>query len=75
MEQDILQVLHELNDGIPDDVQVDLLGEGIIDSFDIVNIVSALEDRFAIEIPAEDIVPENFSSVRRIVVLVQKCQE
>ncbi len=75
MEQDILQVLHELNDGIPDDVQVDLLEEGIIDSFDVVNIVSALEDRFAIEIPAEDIVPENFSSIRRIVALVQKCQE
>ncbi len=75
MEQGVLQILHELNDDIPDDVQVDLLGEGIIDSFDIANIVSSLEEYFAIEIPAEEIVPENFSSVRQIAILVQKCKQ
>lgn len=72
MEQEVLQVLCELNDEIPNDVQVNLLEEGIIDSFDIANIVSALEEHFAIEISAEDILPENFESVESMTALMRK---
>lgn len=75
MGQDILRLLRELNDEIPEDAQVDLLSKGIIDSFDIVNIVSTLEDYFGIEIPAEDIVPENFSNIANMSALVQKCKQ
>lgn len=72
MEQEILGILRKLNDGIPNDVQMDLLSEGIIDSFDIVNIVSALEEYFGGEIAAEDIVPENFVSVKEMAALIRK---
>lgn len=72
MEREVLQLLQKLNDGIPDDVRVDLLSEGIIDSFDIANIVSTLEDHFDIDISAEDIVPENFINVKTMVTLIQK---
>ena len=70
VEQEILRLLQEINDAIPADEQVNLLEEGIIDSFDIVNIVSALEKCFAIEISVEDIVPENFSSIQQIAKLI-----
>lgn len=75
MEKEILNLLRELNDEIPQDAQVDLLSKGIIDSFDIVNIVFVLEEHFEIEIPAEDIVPENFNSIANMSVLVQKCKQ
>ncbi len=56
-------------------MKTNLLKAGIIDSFDIVNIVSALEERFAIDISSEEIVPENFSSVESMATMVERCRE
>lgn len=70
MEKEVLEILQEINENITDDVQIDLLSNGIIDSFDIANIVAALEDHFKIEFKAEDIVPEKFYSVESIIKLV-----
>lgn len=44
----------------------------MIDSFDVANLVAALETDFAIEIDAEDIVPENFDMIAAAMKLVEK---
>lgn len=72
MEEKVLKLLKEINEDITDDIDKDILADGIIDSFDIANIVAELEEEFAIEIDAEDIIPENFSTVRAMVELVGK---
>ncbi len=72
MENEILALLKKISDEIPDDVHINILTEGIIDSFDIVNIVSIIEENYSIELDAEDIVPENFYSVSVIAKLVEK---
>jgi len=45
---------------------------GYLDSFDIVSLVSELEDQYDILIDALDIVPENFDSIEAIAALVEK---
>ncbi|MBE6097707.1 MAG: acyl carrier protein [Schwartzia succinivorans] len=70
----IEQLLKESNEDIPSDYTVDLLEGGYIDSFDIVNLVSSLEEKFDIDINPEDIIPENFCSVSSIGNLVKKNQ-
>jgi len=45
----------------------DLLGSGIIDSLGILKLVSFLEEEFAMEIPSEDVVYENFQSIESMV--------
>ena len=72
MEQKIVTLLQNINDKVPSDPTVELLESGIIDSFDIVNIVSSLEQGFCTEIDAEDIVPENFVNVRSIKIMLEK---
>lgn len=66
----ILDVICKYNDDISKDKTVELLDEGYINSFDIVNIVSDLEDVFEVEILPEEILPENFHTIERISALI-----
>ncbi len=50
----------------------DFIKSGMLDSFDVILLVSELEKEFAVKIKAEDIIPENFSSIDQIVCLVEK---
>lgn len=72
MEEKIIALLREINEEIPIDTDLDLLSAGIIDSFDIANIVASIEEEFGIELSAEDIVPENFSTIGEISELIKK---
>ena len=47
----------------------------MLDSFDIVSIVAAINEEFDIQITAKDIVPENFNSIEEMYALVEKLEE
>lgn len=47
----------------PDD---DLLGEGIIDSLGILQLVAFIEEKFNFQVPDEDVVIENFMSIEAL---------
>ena len=72
MEKIIVGILTDLRPEFDFTTQVDFIGEGMLDSFDIVNLVTALDERFAISIDGMDILPENFSSVNAIAALLLK---
>lgn len=69
MREQILEILAEVDDRIEEGV--DLIEEGVINSFVIVNIVMELEEAFDIEIDAENVTAENFQSVESILALVE----
>ena len=52
-----------------------LIANGILDSFDIVSLVTSLNDAFDIEIKPNDLVPENFNSASAMWALVEKLQD
>ena len=66
----VVAVLQAVNSNIKND-DTDLLVAGLLDSFDIVNLVSQLEENFGAEIDPTDIVPENFRTVSAITVLME----
>ncbi|HAQ71153.1 MAG TPA: acyl carrier protein [Flavobacteriales bacterium] len=52
-----------------------LIDDGVLDSFDIVSIISDLNDEYEINIRVHDLTPENFNSVEAIVKLVERKRE
>ena len=50
----------------------DLLNGGVIDSLGILEVVSFIEQQFAITVEDEDLLPENFQSIDHMVAFVQK---
>lgn len=46
--------------------------EGMLDSFDVVTLVSSLEEKYHVKIDGIDILPENFCNVEAIVALLEK---
>lgn len=49
-----------------------LIESGIIDSMGVMTLLAFLEDQFSIQIPGEELIPENFSSISTITVLVDR---
>lgn len=70
----VLDVLRDVNDEA-DYSSAALVDDRILDSFDILQIISSLDDEFDIKIPAKDVVPANFNSVRAIFELVTRLAE
>lgn len=73
MKEQIIKILTELRpefDFTKDGV--DFIEEGMLDSFDLVTLVSELDNTFGISIDGVDILPENFSSVDAIAALLVK---
>lgn len=75
MKKQIIEILSEICPGIDFETETALIDDHILESFDIVSLVAALNDAFDIEIGAKDLVPENFNSAKRLLAMVQRLQD
>lgn len=72
LKQEIVQILTELHPEFDFSQETDFFEEGMLDSFDIIVLVTSLEEKFKISIDGMDVLPENFASVERIEELIKK---
>lgn len=68
----ILTMLSEIRPEFRFEESGNFIEDGMLDSFDIISLVSMLEERYGIKIDGLDIVPENFFTVKSIMELVEK---
>lgn len=71
----LLEILKELHPEVDFENNESLIDDGILDSLDIVSLVTEIYAEFDVTIPAEEIVPENFNSAKALMALITKIDE
>lgn len=67
----IIELIRKMKDG--DEIQHDtVLVGGILDSFDLLTLVTEIEANYGINIPLEEVIPENFETPETIYKLLRK---
>ena len=72
MREKIVKILSELRPEFNFEENLNFIEEGMLDSFDVINLVTTLDSEFGISIDGMDVLPENFSSLSSIEALLIK---
>lgn len=70
----LLEILTDINEDVDFVNEKALVDDGLIDSFDITSIITALDEEFGVKIEASEIEPENFNSIEAILETVKRYQ-
>lgn len=68
----LIEILEEIKDDVDFRECTNLIDGGYLDSFDILQLISALDDEYDISIPASEIIPKNFNSAEALYEMVQR---
>ena len=72
---EVLELLEDIKPTVDFRTCTGLIDDGYLDSFDILSIVSELNDAFGIEISPVDIIPENFNSAQALWNMVERLKD
>ncbi len=72
---ELIQILSDVKDDVDFANCTTLIDDGILNSFDILQIISELNDAYDISIPASEIVPANFNSAKALYEMVKRLQD
>ena len=73
MKKSVAEILKEIRPEFDFSASSDFISDGMLDSFDIVTLVAALDKNYGISIPGTDILPENFQNIGSIEALLRRC--
>lgn len=68
----LLEILEGIRPDVDFNEEKELMDGGILDSFDVVTIISELDDEYDIHITVDELKPENFNSVECIMAMVNR---
>ncbi len=71
----LLEILKSIRPDVDFENESSLIDDGILDSFDVVSIISEIDDEFGVQIRITELDPENFNSAEAIWNLIQKLQK
>lgn len=67
----LMQILQDIRPDVDFENETALIDDGILDSFDVVSIISELDDVFDVQIRISELDPDNFNSAESIWNLVE----
>ena len=72
---ELIKLLQDVKEDVDYEKCENLIDGCVLDSFDIIAIVSAINEEFDVEITAADIIPDNFNSAARMWAMIQRLAE
>ncbi len=72
MQEEIYEILADLRPEFDFKNSENFVEDGYLDSFDIVTLISTIEEKYNIVVDGLDVLPENFESVDAIISLINK---
>ncbi|HSU52586.1 MAG TPA: acyl carrier protein [Candidatus Dormibacteraeota bacterium] len=70
--KNVAEILKEIRPEFDFSASADFISDGMLDSFDMVTLVSALDKNYGISIQGTDIVPEHFKNIQTIEALLRQ---
>lgn len=67
----IIEILQEIRPEFDFTKSEDFIGDGYLDSFDLISAVSSVEQEYGIKIRGTDIIPDNFRNLDAMKSLLQ----
>ena len=74
MEQ-LLEILNQLHPDVDFTTVDDLYEEGVLDSLDMVRLVTEISQTFDVDVPPEELIPDNFQNVNTIMAMIERLDE
>ena len=71
----LLKILKGIKPEVDFENETALIENGLLDSFDVIQIINAVSDEFVVDISAAEVVPENFNSIQAIWDMIQRLSE
>lgn len=71
----VLEILQELHEDIDFEAEEKMVDDKVLDSFDLVTLVTELGEEFDVDITARDFVAENFNSVDALAQMIARLME
>lgn len=72
--EELLKILEGVRSDVDFENEKLLIDNGVLDSFDIIAIVSEVGEAFGVDIDVADLEPENFNTVEAMWELIQSLQ-
>ena len=69
---ELFEILHKIRPECDFKSSNDFVNDGLLDSFDVTNLIAALDEKYDISIDGGDIIPENIQNIKKIKALLQK---
>ena len=73
--KDLLEILSAMHPDVDFETEENLIDGGILDSMDLVTLLSEISDTFDVVITAKDIVPQNFNSAKALYALIERLED
>ena len=75
MKEQVLEILGKVNKDLLTYTGENMVADGILDSFELLDMISKIEDAFDIEIDADYVTVEHFANKDTIIALVEELVE